>query len=76
MNIEQMLERKLVLPVWRLWLMNQAFRFIPGNKRGFGPGLGPLIRYETLRLKHWVYELDRLRWRALSLRAYFSKSQL
>jgi hypothetical protein len=56
------------MPLWRLWLMNQAFRFARGQRQGFGPGVRNLVRYEVLRLWHWLYEPDRLRWRALKLR--------
>ena len=75
MNTVKMLERKLVLPIWRLWLMNQVYRFVPGNKQGFGPGFAALVRYEALRLKHWVYEQDRLRWWALRLRTLLSRKK-
>lgn len=75
MSTEKKLARKLVVPVWRLWLMNQVYRFVPGNKSGFGPGLTALIRYEVLRLKHWLYEQDRLRWRALKLRVFLARKK-
>jgi hypothetical protein len=73
MDNRKVVSKKLVIPVWRLWLMNQAYRFIPGRKNGFGPGFGSLIRYELLRLKHCIYEQDRMRWRALQLRMAFSQ---
>lgn len=73
MNNKKLRRKKLVIPVWRLWLMNQAYRFASGQKKGFGPGVGALIRYELLRLKHFIYEQDRIRWRALQLRTVFSR---
>lgn len=74
MSTDKMLKKQLVVPVWRLWLMNQVYRFTPGNKQGFGPGFAALIRYEALRFKYWFYEQDRLRWKALRLRALLSRN--
>lgn len=65
--------RKLVLPVWRLWLMNQAFRASGRHFLGFGPGAFNLLRYEALRVLHVLYERDRLRWWALRLRHAYAR---
>lgn len=58
---------RLVLSPWRLWLMNQVFRFIEGNKQGLGPGAGNMVRYEASRLHHRLFEKDRMRWYLLRI---------
>lgn len=64
--------RRLVVPVWKSWLMNQPFRVFGVAHRGFGPGAGNALEYVLRLAWHRLYERERLKWWIVRLRGLFS----
>ena len=68
-----------LLAVSRLWWMAQVFR--PQNTLQktsglcFGPGFGRLLRYESQRVWHLIFDRERWLWWKLRLRALFSRHE-
>lgn len=58
---------RLVLPVWKLWLVKQPFRVLRVAARSFGPGARNAVEYLLRKLSHRVFEPNRLHWRAVGL---------
>lgn len=59
--------KRLVLPVWKLWLMNQPFRVLQASANGFGPGFRNLLRALRKSIELRLIDPDRLRWRSAQI---------
>jgi hypothetical protein len=58
----------------RLWWMAQVFRPLAPSATCFGPGLGRLLRYESRRAGHLIFDRERWLWWKLRLRVFFNRS--
>ena len=62
-----------LLAIGRLWWMAQVFRPLAQSGSCFDPGLGRLLRYESQRVWHLIFDRERWLWWKLRLRTRFSR---